>query len=78
MGSIELAWAKVIASLESEEENHRVLSATLSQDGSKVMKAFTEQQVKTREPVSLTLFVSGNQMFSVSLYLYLNCIGLHY
>ena len=49
--TLEPAWQKFIGCLETDEEHHRSLAASLSQDCAKAMKAFTDQQVKTREPV---------------------------
>ena len=50
--TLEPAWQKFITCLETDEEHHRSLAASLSQDCAKAMKAFTDQQIKTREPVS--------------------------
>jgi len=55
IGSLEVAWQRMIAELEAEEEVHRSLSASLSQDCAKVMKGFTETQIKQREPVEATV-----------------------
>ncbi|XP_064401816.1 nostrin-like [Halichondria panicea] len=49
-GSVEDVWGRIVSSLEYEEETHRTLAASLSQEGSKVMKAFIDTQVKTRDP----------------------------
>ena len=51
IGSLETTWARFLAGLELEEETHRSLATNLSQDCSKVLKAFTDQQIKQREPV---------------------------
>ncbi len=52
VGSLEPAWAKLVALLEAETEAHRTLSAALMADCSKAMKTFTDSQIKSREPVS--------------------------
>lgn len=52
VGSMDSAWGKLVALLEAECEAHRTLGVTLTADCSKVLKTFTEQQIKQREPVS--------------------------
>ncbi len=52
---MEDVWGRIVSSLEYEEETHRTLAASLSQEGSKVMKAFIDTQVKTRDPVSIVV-----------------------
>ena len=44
----------MVASLEAEEETHKTLAVSFSQDGAKALKAFTEAQVKTRDPVCVS------------------------
>ena len=59
MGTMETAWGKMISLLEAECEAHRTLGAELSTDCSKVLKSFTEQQIKQREPVSIAWWDVG-------------------
>ena len=51
VGSMEPAWGKLVALLEAECEAHRTLSAAIVSDCTKTMKTFTDQQIKSREPV---------------------------
>ena len=41
----------MIAVLEAESEAHKTLATNLSTDCAKALKAFSDQQIKTREPV---------------------------
>lgn len=51
LGTLQSAWQKLVIELETEEEVHRSLSATLTQDCAKPLKSFVEAQVKQRETV---------------------------
>ena len=52
VGTLEPTWGKLVALLEAECEAHRTLSSSLLTECSKALKTFTDQQIKSREPVS--------------------------